>query len=79
MSQSCNPKDLVASAACVQCLSEKQQLMVQTYLLALLANVPVIPENLLAASSAFQVLSEKQLAMIQASLLCQINGGTPGQ
>jgi hypothetical protein len=77
MSQSCQPGDLVNASSCLSCLSPKQLLMAQTYLLALKAGVTPDAGALLNASSAFQVLSEKQLAMIQASLLCQINGGTP--
>lgn len=77
MPESCKPQDLVNESNCLQCLSEKEQAMVQTYLLAQIAGVAPNPGALLAASSAFQVLSPKQLAMIQASLLCQINGGTP--
>ena len=77
MSQSCQPQDLVNQSNTLQALSEKQQLMVQTYLLTQMAGIAANPGALLAASSAFQVLSEKQLKMIQASLLCQLNGGTP--
>ncbi len=77
MPQSCQPGDLVSASVAFQPLSEKEQLMVQTYLLTQMAGVAANPGALLAASSAFQVLSAKQLAMIQASLLCQLNGGTP--
>ena len=75
--QSCQPEALVAAAGCLTCLSEKQQLMVQTYLLAQIAGIAPDPGALLDLAVAFQMLSEKQLLAIQASLLCQINGGTP--
>jgi hypothetical protein len=77
MAQSCQPEALVSAANCLQCLSEQQQLMVQTYLLAQIAGVPATPETLLASAVQFQTLSQKQLLMIQAQLLCLISGGTP--
>jgi hypothetical protein len=76
MPQSCQPGDLAVASACIGCLSEKQQLMVQTYLLAQLAGVTPNAGALVAASIGFQNLSMKQLQAIQASLMCQINGGT---
>ena len=76
MPQSCQPGDLASAAACIGCLSEKQQLMVQTYLLAQLAGVTPDAGDLVKASIGFQNLSLKQLQAIQASLMCQINGGT---
>jgi hypothetical protein len=76
MPQSCQPGDLAKDAACIGCLSEKQQLMVQTYLLAQIAGVTPNAGALVAASIGFQNLSFKQLQAIQASLMCQINGGT---
>ena len=54
MSQSCQPNDLVAQSTPLQSLSEKQQLMVQTYLLAQMAGIAANPGALLGASSAFK-------------------------
>jgi len=75
MPQSCLPQDLVNNSVCIECLDQKQQLMAQTYLLALLAGVSPNPGALLASASCFGCLSEKQLLMIQASLLCKLTGG----
>ena len=75
MATSCTPGDLIDAAGCLECLSEKQQLAAQTYLLATIAGVPADPGALVDASVGFSALSEKQLLGIQAYLLCKINGG----
>lgn len=71
----CDPNTLTTAAKCFQCLSHEQQLMVQAYLLALIAGASTNPEVLIAAAAPFQALSEKQLLMVQAYLLCKIYGG----
>lgn len=75
MPVTCTPESLVNSAECLVCLSEKQQLAVQTYLLAGIAGISASPETLLAAATPFTELSLKELLVIQAYLLCKINGG----
>lgn len=75
MAVSCEPNDLTKAASCFQCLSEMEQAMVQTYLLAIIAGVEPSPEPLLAAATQFQALSDKELLMVQAYLLCKISGG----
>jgi hypothetical protein len=72
---SCDPNTLTTDAKCFQCLSHEQQLMVQAYLLALIAGASTSPQVLLAAAAPFQGLSEKELLMVQVYLLCKINGG----
>lgn len=71
----CEPNALSTAASCFQCLDTKQQLMVQAYLLALIAGQVADPEALLSAATQFQSLSEKELLMVQAYLLCKISGG----
>lgn len=75
MAVSCDPKDLVIAAKCFQCLSHQQQLMVQAYLLAVIAGGSTDPSVLVKSASQFQSLDEKELAMVQAYLLCKISGG----
>jgi hypothetical protein len=77
MAIQCTPGTLVDASKCLVCLSEKEQLVIQTYLLAVIAGGSTAPGELLDAAINFTVLSEKQLLMIQVSLLCQINGETP--
>jgi hypothetical protein len=71
----CDPNALTTSAKCFQCLSHEQQLMVQAYLLALIAGASTDPKVLVVAAAPFQSLSEKELLMVQAYLLCKISGG----
>jgi len=71
----CDPNTLTTAAKCFQCLSHEQQLMVQAYLLTVIAGGSTDPEVLLADSKQFQALSEKELLMVQCYLLCKINGG----
>jgi len=71
----CDPKQLVTDANCFQCLSVKENLAVQTLLLARIAGGSVDPNTLNAQAVAFLELSEKQLLAIQAQKLCQIAGG----
>lgn len=71
----CDPNTLTTAAKCFQCLSHEQQLMVQTYLLAVIAGASTNPETLVVAAKQFQALSEKELLMVQAYLLCKISGG----
>lgn len=71
----CDPNTLATAAKCLQCLSYEQQLMVQAYLLALIAGAGTDPKVLVKSASNFQALSEKELLMVQAYLLCKISGG----
>lgn len=71
----CDPNTLTTAAKCFQCLSHEQQLMVQAYLLALIAGASTDPNVLVKAAAQFQALSEKELLMVQAYLLCKISGG----
>lgn len=75
MAVSCTPADLMAAAKCIACLTPHQQLIVQTYLLAVI-NGSATDKNgvnaLLAASKCFGCLTTKQLETVQAWLLCQI-------
>lgn len=71
----CTPAALEAAAACLSCLTPKQQLIVQTYLLAVINNSATDKNGvsaLLKASACFGCLSTKQLETVQAWLLCQI-------
>lgn len=72
---SCEPNSLTTVASCLQCYSQEQQLMVQVYLLAVIAGVAINPVALLSAAAQFQALSEKELLMVQVFLLCSISGG----
>jgi hypothetical protein len=71
----CDPNTLTTAAKCFQCLSHEQQLMVQAYLLAVIAGASTNPNVLVKAAAPFQALSEKELLMVQAYLLCKISGG----
>jgi hypothetical protein len=70
----CDPNALTTAAKCFQCLSYEQQLMVQAYLLALIAGESPDPATLVRSAAPFQALSEKELMMVQAYLLCRISG-----
>jgi hypothetical protein len=71
----CDPNSITTAAKCFQCLSHEQQLMVQAYLLAVIAGASTDPKVLVVAAAKFQSLSEKELLMVQAYLLCKISGG----
>lgn len=71
----CDPNTITTAAKCFQCLSHEQQLMVQAYLLSLIAGASTDPNVLVVAAAKFQSLSEKELLMVQAYLLCKISGG----
>lgn len=72
MAETCLPKDLVAESVCFECLSSKEQLTVQTYLLAVIAGGSTNPKTLLSSANYLMELSEKELLAVQAYLLCQI-------
>jgi hypothetical protein len=76
---SCAPNDLAAAVACF-CLSDKQQLAVQTYLLATIAGGSMSPSvlNAAAVAAGFGNLPEKQSLQIQAYLLCAILNNAGG-
>lgn len=64
---------LVESAKCFTCLSEDDQIAVQTYLLAVSVGGSLDPATLLEAAKCFRCMSQKDLLAIQAYLLCQLN------
>ena len=76
MPTSCVPESLANSASCLFCLSERQQLAVQTFLLSSVAGVAINPKNLTSSATPFTLLSFRHLLAIQAYLSCQIIGGT---
>ncbi len=71
----CTPTTLEASAACFNCLTPKQQVQVQTYLLAVIAGGSLDPKTLLASAACFACLTPVQQSQVQAYLLCKIQGG----
>jgi hypothetical protein len=73
MAESCEPSDLASASKCFQCLSDKENMAIQAYLLAVIAGGSTDPEVLLAAAKDFSALDEKSLALVQAYLLCQIS------
>lgn len=72
MAETCKPADLVRESDCFECISVKQLIAVQTYLLAVKAGIAVNPESLVAASVCFSCLPVKKLLAIQTYLYCQI-------
>lgn len=72
MPETCQPKDLVVESECFTCLSELEQLAVQTYLLNLIQGGNGTPKSLKAAATCFECLSVKDLLAIQVYLMCQI-------
>ena len=77
MAISCTAASLEAAATCFNCLTEKQNLQVQTYLLAqnaAMAGVgnPTDPKALLALAKCFSCLTEKQLLQVKVYLLCAL-------
>lgn len=73
----CDPGQLVVNSECLECLSKKELLAIQTLLLCQIAGIAANAEQLEAASVNLQELSRKQLLSIQAYLLCQIASGLP--
>lgn len=72
MPETCTPSDLVAESKCFECLSEKEMLGVQTYLLAQIAAGSTDPSTLNEAAKCFDCLSVKELLTMQVYLMCQI-------
>ncbi len=72
--ETCQPSDLVSEAKCFECLSEKEMLAIQTYLLAQINAGATTPTALWAAAVAagFGKVSEKELLAMQVYLMCQI-------
>lgn len=67
------PSQLAADAECfTACLSTQQHLAIQTYLLALLAEVDPNPDTLAPLAKCFECLTEQQLRAIIVYLLCQV-------
>lgn len=67
------PAQLAAAAKCfVDCISPQEHLAIQTYLLALLAEVDPDPDTLAPLAKCFECLSEQQLRAIIVYLLCQL-------
>ena len=73
----CDPKQLVKDANCFQCLSLKENLAIQTMLLAQKQGGSTDPKVLSAqaTTAGFMKLSEKEMLAIQAQKLCQLAGG----
>lgn len=71
----CDPNTLTNAAKCFDCLDDKMQLAVQTYLLAVIAGVTPDPAALSNLAAGFQGLSDSAILQIQAYLLCKISGG----
>jgi len=72
MPESCLPADLRANASPLSSLSERDRNVIQTYLLARIAEEPLDIGALLQAAQPFSTLSQSQLLQIQAALLCQL-------
>lgn len=72
MAISCETNDLLAVASCMQCLEPVQHLMVQTYLLALIAGASTDPNVLIELAKGFQRVPPAVLQQIEVYLLCQI-------
>lgn len=75
MAVACDAPSLMAAAKCISCLTPKQQLQVQVYLLAVL-NGSATDKNgvnaLMTASKCFSCLTTVQMQQVSAWLLCQI-------
>jgi len=72
MPATCTPEALAEAAKCFECLDEKSQLGIQTYLLAVIAGGSTDPNVLAAAAKKFQGVSDRGLLAIQDYLLCQL-------
>lgn len=72
MAISCEPAALQAAAKCFECLTPKQHLTVQTYLLAVIAGGSTDPATLLAQAKCFACMTPAQQQEVQVMLLCNI-------
>ena len=71
----CSPTDLLASAKCFMCLSEKQLDMVTVQLLRDWAgDTTSTPGQLLSEAKCLNCLDTKQIDLVQMQLLCNIAG-----
>jgi hypothetical protein len=70
----CSPSELLASAACFACLTEKELDAIAVSLLQSWAGEEQTPAQLIEAAKCFTCLDHKQLSTIQAQLLCDIAG-----
>lgn len=73
----CTPQALAAAAGCFDCLTQKQHLDVQTYLLAQIALASgaitnADPKALVNAANAFRPLNVDDSEAVQIFLLCKL-------
>ena len=77
MAISCEPKDLVAAAACYQCIPPGMIEPVKTYLLAVLAGLDgLTPSELVDRAKCYNCIPPGMQKPIQTALLCMAIGGT---
>jgi hypothetical protein len=75
----CTPQALESAASCLHCLTPRQQLEVQTYLLFLIAGQATTTANItavVAKASCLHCLTDKELMAVQAYLTCIAAGGS---
>lgn len=70
----CSPSELLASAKCFMCLSEKQLDLVTLQLLREWGGDTSTPQELLDDAKCISCLDTKQIDLVQTQLLCDIAG-----
>lgn len=70
MAVSCDPADLAEAAKCFTCFSPEMREAVRTYLLAVIAGVPLDPVALADAAKCWTCIRDQKA--LQNYLLCQI-------
>lgn len=74
----CEPQDLITETGCLNNLLPGQLAAIQTYLLAVMADVSPDPATLLPLANCFACLNSNQLLAINTYLLCLINNNGGG-